>query len=325
MGEERLNETDALRDSVTKRDAIVKALREICHEIVDIDKKNISAADVEYQAQRFMVEWRRNLRFAGNQTNDTWMEIKEVERNLFGNQSVFNKVRQYDQDNLDEQFELCEQLQKLQTAFAHYMEGNNRKLPNDIEEGQSKLGWRVAMLPYLGEKKLYNEFHHDEPWNKEHNEELLAKMPRVFETPGLRRLGKTTIHLVQSAGSSRYSSNPFKSKRDDEEFYCTPIFIVGEAATAEEWTRPDNIFFEETDGPAKLGNPKYLLFICGDGIVRMVPDGESVEAFQELITYGDDVPNKSDFAKRYPVFEQTVMPCVELIRNVRKINPIKMK
>lgn len=323
--EERLNEPDALRDSITKRDAIVKALREICHEIVDIDKKNISAADVEYQAQRFMVEWRRNLRFAGNQTNDSWMEIKEVERNLFGNQSVFNKVRQYDQDNLEELFELCEQLQKLQTALVQYVAANELKMPNAVEKSQSKLGWRVAMLPSLGEEELYNEFHHNEPWDSKHNKELLSRMPPIFDTPGLLRQGKTTIHLVHSARSFGYSGKLSKNNLDDEDFYCTPIFIVGEDATAEEWTKPDNIFFDERDGPAKLSNPKYLLFISGDGIVRMVPDGESVEAFQELITVGDGVPHEAAFAKRYPDFKKTVMPCVELIRNVRKINPIKMK
>jgi len=42
------------------------------------------------------------------------------------------------------------------------------------------LSWRVTILPYIGQEKLYKEFKLDEPWDSEHNLKLLAKMPDVY-------------------------------------------------------------------------------------------------------------------------------------------------
>ena len=33
----------------------------------------------------------------------------------------------------------------------------------------ARLSWRVALLPYVGEGKLYAEFKLDEPWDSAHN------------------------------------------------------------------------------------------------------------------------------------------------------------
>jgi len=63
------------------------------------------------------------------------------------------------------------------------------------EEGKPLLSWRVAILPFLGEQALYEEFHHDEPWDSEHNMTLLAKMPRVFKAPGSKADAGMTTYL----------------------------------------------------------------------------------------------------------------------------------
>ena len=44
----------------------------------------------------------------------------------------------------------------------------------------TKLTWRVAILPDLGQKALYDKFHLDEPWDSEHNLTLLDQMPDVY-------------------------------------------------------------------------------------------------------------------------------------------------
>src|SRR5262249_61834200 len=46
------------------------------------------------------------------------------------------------------------------------------------------LSWRVALLPYLGEEKLYAQFRLDEPWDSPNNLPLLKRMPKVYELPG---------------------------------------------------------------------------------------------------------------------------------------------
>jgi len=51
-------------------------------------------------------------------------------------------------------------------------------------DGLPNLSWRVALLPYLGQNDLYQQFHLDEPWDSPRNIALIDRMPAVFETPG---------------------------------------------------------------------------------------------------------------------------------------------
>jgi hypothetical protein len=50
------------------------------------------------------------------------------------------------------------------------------------KNGKRLLSWRVALLPYLEEMLLYNEFNLNEPWDSEHNKKLIAKMPTATST-----------------------------------------------------------------------------------------------------------------------------------------------
>ena len=43
------------------------------------------------------------------------------------------------------------------------------------KDGKPLLSWRVKILPYIEEKKLYEDFHLDEPWNSPHNLTLLHR------------------------------------------------------------------------------------------------------------------------------------------------------
>jgi hypothetical protein len=51
------------------------------------------------------------------------------------------------------------------------------------KNGRPLLSWRVAILPYLGEAALYEEFHLDEPWDSPHNRGLISRMPSVYRCP----------------------------------------------------------------------------------------------------------------------------------------------
>jgi hypothetical protein len=53
------------------------------------------------------------------------------------------------------------------------------------KDGKPLLSWRVVLLPFLDQKALYQEFHLDEPWDSEHNQKLVEKMPAVFASPHL--------------------------------------------------------------------------------------------------------------------------------------------
>ena len=50
-------------------------------------------------------------------------------------------------------------------------------------EGKPLLSWRVALLPYLEQQSLYDQFHLDEPWDSPHNRTLIPRMPATYLDP----------------------------------------------------------------------------------------------------------------------------------------------
>ncbi len=50
-------------------------------------------------------------------------------------------------------------------------------------DGKTRHSWRVALLPFLEEAKLYESYNLDEPWDSEHNQLVLNRMPKVFRHP----------------------------------------------------------------------------------------------------------------------------------------------
>jgi hypothetical protein len=67
-----------------------------------------------------------------------------------------------------------------------YHDEYNRFPPAVVFSGEGKplYSWRVLLLPFLGQTKLYRRFKLDEPWDSPTNKPLLAQMPREYAPPG---------------------------------------------------------------------------------------------------------------------------------------------
>lgn len=50
-------------------------------------------------------------------------------------------------------------------------------------QGSPTLSWRVVILPYIDESRLFDKFDLSEPWNGPHNRTLTEKMPPVYACP----------------------------------------------------------------------------------------------------------------------------------------------
>jgi hypothetical protein len=76
-------------------------------------------------------------------------------------------------------------LKAIAVAAASYQDLQKRYPPAALrdDKGNPLLSWRVLILPFLGEKELFDRFKLDEPWDSPHNLELLPLMPTVFAPP----------------------------------------------------------------------------------------------------------------------------------------------
>jgi hypothetical protein len=80
-------------------------------------------------------------------------------------------------------------MKKLVSAFHKYSFANQGRLPPPAilgKDGKPLLSWRVLLLPYLGERELYEKFKLSEPWDSPNNKKLLPRMPEVYAAPGVK-------------------------------------------------------------------------------------------------------------------------------------------
>lgn len=161
------------------------------------------------------------------------------------------------------------------------------------KQGNPLLSWRVAILPYLGEEELYEEFNLDEPWDSEHNLALIGRMPKVFASPlatdDEKRSGLTTLQVLSGPGTPFAKPDKGIRAADVSDGMSNTLAIVEalpEAAVP--WTKPVDIAFDSDEPLSGVGNPRRAtgVFVVGflDGSVQTLTPDVDPQAFKALVT-----------------------------------------
>jgi hypothetical protein len=115
---------------------------------------------------------------------------------------------------------------------------------NFDKAGKPLLSWRVHLLPFLDQVKLYKEFHLDEPWDSEHNKGLIDKMPAVYRSTEKKEMiqaGKTTF-LAPVGEDFMFTGTPKTlTFRDITDGTSNTILLVdADDNHAVVWTQPED-------------------------------------------------------------------------------------
>jgi hypothetical protein len=167
-------------------------------------------------------------------------------------------------------------LKELALAFERYHEahGSYPKAVYYSKDRTPLYSWRVALLPYLGERKLYDQFDKERPWNDPKNIDLLGQMPKVYALPGpasVRPMGQTCFQLLTGRKAAFHEDRMVK-KEDLADGAGRTILLV-EHQRLVPWTAPLDISL-----PDELGRvqnevlPKLGLF-PGDTFQVVLFDG----------------------------------------------------
>jgi hypothetical protein len=158
------------------------------------------------------------------------------------------------------------------------------------EDGKPLLSWRVALLPYLEERFLYEEFELTEAWDGEHNKQLLELMPEVLApVDGAAKPGHTVYLMFQGKGTLLDGQpKSFASIADGTSNTISVIEVSPERAVP--WTRPIDIDLEAADLKQALGPPptkEGYTVVYFDGHVGVIPSTMDIEEFKRLIRIND--------------------------------------
>jgi prepilin-type processing-associated H-X9-DG protein len=156
------------------------------------------------------------------------------------------------------------------------------------KKGKPLLSWRVAILPYLEQRPLYEKFKLDEPWDSPHNRELIKYMPTIYAcpsrplTPGERT---TTYRVFLGKGSLFETGRP--TRIADVTDGTSNTLMVVEAKEAVPWTKPEGLPFEDPAVPLFGTGSNHsggFNVVMADGSVRFIKMTINPQTLRALIT-----------------------------------------
>jgi Protein of unknown function (DUF1559) len=177
------------------------------------------------------------------------------------------------------------------------------------KDGNLLLSWRVDLLPFTEEDRLYKEFRLDEPWDSKRNHPLLLNGRRAYQpilggrdAPGLTRY-QGFVGPGTAFERNGLTWADFTDGRSN-------TLLVVEAAEPVPWTKPADLTYDPKGPLPALGGAwtKPVHFMCrevrrdpgfvacfADGSVRFIRQSVDEKVLRALITRnGGEAVDPSD-------------------------------
>ncbi|MDG2223833.1 MAG: DUF1559 domain-containing protein [Rubripirellula sp.] len=189
-------------------------------------------------------------------------------------------------------------LKQIALAMHNYNDVHG-KFPTDVTsaDGTPLLSWRVAILPYLEEQALYEQFKLDEPWDSPNNLPLMNRLPGFLQHPEIQTAPGTTVYQRPRGEGFMNGGDAisFRNVLDGTSNTIMGVETVG--ADAVEWTKPADIQLD-IDNPVEAldrGTRREFNVMLGDGSVRLLSTLIDPEVFKALLTRaGGEIINDED-------------------------------
>lgn len=172
----------------------------------------------------------------------------------------------------------------------HLYEQVHKAVPPATLRGPTGIpySWRVALLPYLELKELYDEYRLTEAWDSEHNKQVLAKMPALFRAPGDDAGSTNTSYFALVGVDTIISESQATGFAKITDGLSNTIMLV-EAKRSIPWTKPEDIPYDGAKDLPELGGwfEEGFDAAMGDGSVRFILKSIDARVLRLLITKSD--------------------------------------
>lgn len=167
------------------------------------------------------------------------------------------------------------------------------------KDGKPLLSWRVHILPLMDEQELYEQFELDEPWDSEHNKELIQFIPQVYVMQGGPEDGKTMIQAPVGEGSIFGGNTKVGFRNVTDGTSNTIMVAVTKPEKAVPWTMPTDWEVNAKDPAADLQpGRRGFMVLFADGSVHDIKVGLAPATWALLINRMDGMVIGNDFESR---------------------------
>jgi thiol-disulfide isomerase/thioredoxin len=148
-------------------------------------------------------------------------------------------------------------------------------------DGRTPYSWRVALLPYLGQRTLYEQYRRNEPWDSETNRGVLHQMPDVYRAPAEMTAKDDASYLAVTGPTTMFIGKEGVSIAEVSDRAGMTLMVV-ETRRSIPWTKPVDILYDARGPLPKIG-------------------GFHEEGFNALVATGDALfiapPRKEEFLR----------------------------
>ena len=180
-------------------------------------------------------------------------------------------------------------LKQIALAF-HNFESVNNRFPAAVnkDKGPFPYSWRVAILPYIEQQELYNQYRFDEPWDGPNNRKLIDRMPATFAYPafdGTPSSRSSPSYFVFTGVSTIGGAEGGSQIQQITDGTSNTILAV-EARRDIPWTRPEDLSIDPKAPLPEFGGftPDGFNALFCDGSVHYLKNSINPMVLKALIT-----------------------------------------
>jgi len=155
-------------------------------------------------------------------------------------------------------------------------------------DGKTLHSWRVELLPFLDEKRLYDQYHLNEPWDSANNKQVLERIPEVFHSPYDDPKSTNSGYYVIVGPGTIFEGQDGIKISDIIDGTSNTLLVVGSKRNIP-WTKPDDISFDPHKPLPELGGYVEGKFAAGlaDGSAHLFETAKVAKILKELIMRND--------------------------------------
>jgi hypothetical protein len=176
-------------------------------------------------------------------------------------------------------------------AYHNYASAYGDVWVDDVRDkaGKPLLSWRVALLPFVEEEKLFKQFKLDEPWDSANNKPLIAKMPKLYAPVRVTAKDGETFYQRFNGPGALFDGKP-RYKIATIPDGTSNTGLVFEAGDPVIWSKPADLTYDAKKPLPKLGAHFSGMWchvaMCDGAVIRVKKDADAKE-LRKLITPDD--------------------------------------